>query len=686
VVLAVLAELTLSRAGHGPDLALFVGRFHPLVVHLPIGFFLLVAAGEAATFHPKLRPRVEPALQLLLVVSAGAALLAFLMGQLLALEGGFPAEALGWHRRLTLLAVIGMAASWVTYDRARDERGRWVYRGVLATTLGVLSLGAHFGGTMTRGESYLAKYAPGPLQPLLGGAPKPVVKEPVKAAAPSAEPLIFQDVVRPILEQRCVECHGPEKQKGKLRLDSLEELMKGGENGAALEAGVSAKSALVTRMLLPLNDDDRMPPEGKPGPTPEEIALIRFWIDRGALPSLKVKDALAPTASRALLERIAGGAPAPLTPGATAPAAPSTPSASASPAPSASPTSASEPLEPAAAAAPPPSSGSSAAAPTAATEPAAAPPATAALSGAEVLATYCAKCHGAQKQRGSLRVDSIAAMVQGGKAGPALVLGSPEKSLIVTRARLPLDDDDHMPPPKAPQPSAAEIATLAQWVRSASKGTAPSAKLAPVAAAAATSEPEPEAAPLAPSASGPATEPASAPAPAPAARTAQAPVDFATSVQPLLRDKCGKCHIRESPAGGLSVANHADLLSGGFTGPAIAPRDHKSSLLARVQLAVSDDEHMPPEGEAQLTPDEIALLSAWIDQGAPAAASAASPGQPPAPPALATKSGGCAACSVPGAPRSRWLEVQSWSAFAAMLFLTLRRRKSSASSRQRRRH
>ncbi len=80
--------------------------------------------GEAATLHPKLRDRVEPALGLLVPVSALAALGAFLMGQLLALEGGFPAGALGWHRRLTLIAIMGMAACWVLFDRQREKGQR----------------------------------------------------------------------------------------------------------------------------------------------------------------------------------------------------------------------------------------------------------------------------------------------------------------------------------------------------------------------------------------------------------------------------------------------------------------------------------------------------------------------------------------------------------------------------------
>src|SRR3954465_8383264 len=90
VLVAMLAELTLGRLSGAPDFALFFGRFHPLIVHLPIGFFLLVAMGEAATFIPTLRERVEPVLGLLVPISTVAALAAFLMGQLLALEGGFP--------------------------------------------------------------------------------------------------------------------------------------------------------------------------------------------------------------------------------------------------------------------------------------------------------------------------------------------------------------------------------------------------------------------------------------------------------------------------------------------------------------------------------------------------------------------------------------------------------------------
>ncbi len=138
---------------------------------------------------------------------------------------------------------------------------------------------------------------------------KEITKAPDKTAPAAAEPLVFESAVYPILNHYCESCHGPEKQKGKLRLDSLEAVMKGGENGPVVIPGDSKKSSLITRLLLPATDDDHMPPEGKPGPKPAELALIQFWIDRGASPTLKVRDALAPTESRALLEHTLGDTP-----------------------------------------------------------------------------------------------------------------------------------------------------------------------------------------------------------------------------------------------------------------------------------------------------------------------------------------------------------------------------------------
>jgi len=91
----------------------------------------------------------------------------------------------------------------------------------------------------------------------------------------------FAKDIQPILSQTCVKCHGPEKQKGKMRLDTKEAAFKGGKTGPALVAGDASKSELYRRINLPKTDDDFMPNEGEPLPK-AQIELFRDWINQGA--------------------------------------------------------------------------------------------------------------------------------------------------------------------------------------------------------------------------------------------------------------------------------------------------------------------------------------------------------------------------------------------------------------------
>src|SRR5258706_11913721 len=92
--------------------------------------------------------------------------------------------------------------------------------------------------------------------------------------------------IKPIFEKSCIKCHGQEKQKGKLRLDSLEAVLKGGQDGKVVEPGASAKSMLVHNVAHIGDEDDYMPPPDNkdkiPPLTKEQIGLIRTWIDQGA--------------------------------------------------------------------------------------------------------------------------------------------------------------------------------------------------------------------------------------------------------------------------------------------------------------------------------------------------------------------------------------------------------------------
>ena len=104
--------------------------------------------------------------------------------------------------------------------------------------------------------------------------------------ASAQKDVTFATDIKPIFEKSCCKCHGPEKQKADLRLDSLEAALKGSEDGKVIISGNSAKSTLVLSVAHVGNPDGFMP-KGRKGEKPaplsaEQIGLIRVWIDQGA--------------------------------------------------------------------------------------------------------------------------------------------------------------------------------------------------------------------------------------------------------------------------------------------------------------------------------------------------------------------------------------------------------------------
>jgi mono/diheme cytochrome c family protein len=111
------------------------------------------------------------------------------------------------------------------------------------------------------------------------------------------DPMVYTGIVKPILSDTCVSCHGEKKQKKKLRLDSLEAIMKGGKDGVVVVPGNVDKSDLMDRITLDLNDDDHMPPKGKPQLNDKQILILKWWVKAGApgdvpLSSVKMPDAV----------------------------------------------------------------------------------------------------------------------------------------------------------------------------------------------------------------------------------------------------------------------------------------------------------------------------------------------------------------------------------------------------------
>lgn len=99
---------------------------------------------------------------------------------------------------------------------------------------------------------------------------------------------VYSDLIAPTLEAKCISCHGPEKDKGKLRVDSYELLKKGGSEGEGFIAGDAEGSSIIFRMDLPLDDDEHMPPSDEPQLTKGELEIVRLWIAKGGTPDIKL--------------------------------------------------------------------------------------------------------------------------------------------------------------------------------------------------------------------------------------------------------------------------------------------------------------------------------------------------------------------------------------------------------------
>jgi len=259
-----------------PEIALFLGRLHVVLLHVPIALIGLLAVLEWLLRWPRFRHANVNA-GIILAVAAPAAVVTAACGWLLSWSGGYDASLLWWHKwtGIATASIAVLAALLYRLDLRKP------YRVCLFSSVMVLLVASHLGGSLTHGSDYLVRYAPGPLRSWLAGsrASRKPQSEP-KADPGSSE--VFVTLVQPILRQNCFNCHGPEKTKGHLRLDSVAGILKGGENGPAIIPGKPLESLLVKRVQLPASSDDHMPPEGKPQPSAGDIALLQWWIQAGA--------------------------------------------------------------------------------------------------------------------------------------------------------------------------------------------------------------------------------------------------------------------------------------------------------------------------------------------------------------------------------------------------------------------
>ena len=284
-------------SGGSHEWVLFLGRFHPVLVHLPIGGLILLGLLELLAKFTRFSDAAHSN-RLILGLTAVASIATALLGWMLSQSGGYDPQLLPWHRWAGFAVAVACALTWLLNRLGRTR----AYQLSLLATLAVLLVASHLGASITHGSDFLTQFAPGPFRSLLRAYSRP-------AAAPGATPdltqrRVFAEFIQPILERRCATCHGPEKHKADLSVESYETLLKGGKDGPVLVAGKALDSPMIYRLLLPPDDDDHMPPQGKPQPTLAEIAALQWWIDCGA-PGDKTVGDLKPGAE---VQRILGAA------------------------------------------------------------------------------------------------------------------------------------------------------------------------------------------------------------------------------------------------------------------------------------------------------------------------------------------------------------------------------------------
>jgi hypothetical protein len=198
-------------------------------------------------------------------------------GLMLNQEGGYSESRIAWHMWLgiTMTVVVGITFGFSCILLVCKHVAPY-YRVCLAVSTILMIAGAHHGGVLTHGRHFLTEYLP-----FAGKAPVEQALS-VPEAVPDSGQFSFAQHVWPILEARCIECHNEEKMKADLRLDSPEWIMKGAKFGPVVVPGDPDDSSFYYLTTYPEDDEDRMPSDGDPL-TPEQIEILRKWIEQGAV-------------------------------------------------------------------------------------------------------------------------------------------------------------------------------------------------------------------------------------------------------------------------------------------------------------------------------------------------------------------------------------------------------------------
>lgn len=257
------------------------GPFHPVLVHLPIGFLILAVVFQWMATRGRYAG-LAAAIRVTYLFGLISAVMSCLTGLALSAGGDYDAVTLQFHQWFGITVATVALAGYLLAKRPFSLVSKMV--SILMIMLIIVT--GHLGGTLTHGEGFLTK----------GLAIRSDSATQAPPIANMDEAVVFKDIIQPILKTKCNNCHGALKQKGGLRLDDKQWIIKGGKDGLVFHSGDATGSEIYHRIVLDPLEEKHMPPKGKPQLTEQEVNLIQWWINSHAEFDRKVKEVEKPAA------------------------------------------------------------------------------------------------------------------------------------------------------------------------------------------------------------------------------------------------------------------------------------------------------------------------------------------------------------------------------------------------------
>ncbi len=246
----------------------FIGRFHPVLVHLPIGILLLAVLFQLMSRKEKFKS-LNAAVGITLFWGTLFAIASCISGFLLSNTDDYDEALIFKHQWFGITVAVISLFAWYLNKKNNKQ-----IKYVMALMALLIIITGHLGGSITHGSDYLTKVFSSDNENTTEAKRKPIPN--------IQEAVVYNDIVKPILESKCYGCHGANKQKGKLRLDLPDFILKGGKDGKIIVAGKADESDLIKRILLSKESKDHMPPKEKPQLSKQDIDLLHWWVTSGA--------------------------------------------------------------------------------------------------------------------------------------------------------------------------------------------------------------------------------------------------------------------------------------------------------------------------------------------------------------------------------------------------------------------